>query len=390
MNNTIPLPQIISQLAQLTDCDAATARKFLHEFFTLIESSLAAGETVKIKNIGTFSRSDNPAEPVHFTPDSELADGVNLPFAMFEAMPLADDISEDDLKKIEDVTAHNPEPELTTEVEANGTEDVQDEEQQPALETPQTEPQEPEQPTQEPEPTDEPVPEVPEVPEVADESEEQAPTATTDEPQSVIEEVNEPDEPIEEQDATDNEDVSDAEDYDDEPRKSSMVKHIIYCVLIFIAGAICGNIAHRYINFDNIIFGQESDNDTATVTPCDTDSLTTAIDSLIDKETQQADTVVTIAKDTAPQAKERPKRELVYDTITLERFLTTMARQYYGVMDYWVFIYEANANKLGHPNKIKPGTQVVIPPLDEYATEPTKAENLAKARRLAAEIYARY
>jgi hypothetical protein len=59
-------------------------------------------------------------------------------------------------------------------------------------------------------------------------------------------------------------------------------------------------------------------------------------------------------------------------------------------MDYWVFIYEANANKLGHPNKIKPGTQVVIPPLDEYATEPTKAENLAKARRLAAEIYARY
>jgi hypothetical protein len=67
-----------------------------------------------------------------------------------------------------------------------------------------------------------------------------------------------------------------------------------------------------------------------------------------------------------------------------------MARQYYGVMDYWVFIYEANANKLGHPNKIKPGTQVVIPPLDEYATEPTKAENLAKARRLAAEIYARY
>ena len=81
---------------------------------------------------------------------------------------------------------------------------------------------------------------------------------------------------------------------------------------------------------------------------------------------------------------------IVTDTIRPNRFLTTMARLYYGKMDYWAFIYEANADKLGHPNRIKPGTVVVIPPIDEIRRGESDAETLQRAKKLGKEIYARF
>ena len=49
-----------------------------------------------------------------------------------------------------------------------------------------------------------------------------------------------------------------------------------------------------------------------------------------------------------------------------------MARRHYGAQVYWVYIYEANADHLGHPDRIAPGTRLLIPPRSTAAApEPT-------------------
>lgn len=120
---------------------------------------------------------------------------------------------------------------------------------------------------------------------------------------------------------------------------------------------------------------------------------------VVEKETILIDTVVNtvhdtvrIAQETPPSVKEpaKPKADPIYDTVTPTRYLASMSRQYYGRMEYWVYIYKANEGKLGNPDKIKPGTRVEIPPFERYATSTNDSINLARARRMSDEIYSRY
>lgn len=83
------------------------------------------------------------------------------------------------------------------------------------------------------------------------------------------------------------------------------------------------------------------------------------------------------------------QEEVKYDTISKTRYLTTMAKEYYGDFNLWPYIYYENQKILGHPDRIKPGTRVVIPPLSKYGVKNTP-EDIAKAKKLGAEIYARY
>lgn len=85
---------------------------------------------------------------------------------------------------------------------------------------------------------------------------------------------------------------------------------------------------------------------------------------------------------------EAPK--VVYDTIGQRRFLTTMSRKYYGRYEFWPYIYEENKDKLGHPDRIAPGTVVVIPPAEKYGIDADDPESLKAASRKIAEIYARF
>lgn len=93
-------------------------------------------------------------------------------------------------------------------------------------------------------------------------------------------------------------------------------------------------------------------------------------------------------------AKETPKKEtdkpLAIDVISKTRFLTTMAREYYGNQHLWPYIYKENSKKLGHPDRIKPGTKVTIPHIEKYGVDPKNAQDVAKAKKMAVEIYQRY
>lgn len=99
-----------------------------------------------------------------------------------------------------------------------------------------------------------------------------------------------------------------------------------------------------------------------------------------------ADSVVEeVVADTVETAVVLP--QAVTDTISSTRYLTTMARRHYGRMEYWVYIYEANADKLGHPDRLNAGTVVIIPALDFGADDEAK---ISEAESLAKEIYARF
>ncbi|MDE6130749.1 MAG: hypothetical protein K2F74_04060, partial [Muribaculaceae bacterium] len=83
-----------------------------------------------------------------------------------------------------------------------------------------------------------------------------------------------------------------------------------------------------------------------------------------------------------------PKQEQVYDTISAKNYLATMARHHYGHMEYWVYIYEANPG-LGHPDRIKPGTIVMIPTEESFA-QANDSATMTHALQLYADIYGRY
>ena len=118
------------------------------------------------------------------------------------------------------------------------------------------------------------------------------------------------------------------------------------------------------------------------------------------QETDYSDNNPLILEDTLPDNTESieteaevptaPSDAVVYDTISTTRYLTTMAKSHYGNYNLWPYIYEENKAKLGHPDRIRPGTPVVIPKLSKYGVDPKNAADIEKAKKMGVEIYARY
>ncbi len=96
------------------------------------------------------------------------------------------------------------------------------------------------------------------------------------------------------------------------------------------------------------------------------------------------------AIETEMEAATTPSDPIVYDTISTTRYLTTMAKAHYGNYNLWPFIYEENKAKLGHPDRIRPGTPVVIPKLSKYGVDPSNPADVEKAKKMGVEIYSRY
>ena len=86
----------------------------------------------------------------------------------------------------------------------------------------------------------------------------------------------------------------------------------------------------------------------------------------------------------------QPSDEKVYDTISKTRYLTTMAKAHYGNYNLWPYIYEENKAMLGHPDRIRPGTRVIIPSLSKYGVNPNNPEDIKRAKQKGVEIYARF
>lgn len=66
-----------------------------------------------------------------------------------------------------------------------------------------------------------------------------------------------------------------------------------------------------------------------------------------------------------------------------------MAREYYGNYHLWPFIYDYNKG-LGHPDRIRPGTRIMVPTPKTLGIDPTDPAIIKKAKNRGIEIYNRY
>lgn len=356
-NITVSLPQLIQLLAELTGVDAAESRKFLHEFFALVEDALVQGNSVKIKGIGSFAVVDRDSGAVSFTPDSELASAVNTPFAMFEPMELGDGISPEDLAE--------------EETQAPGTkedkEDKDDKEKKEeyvlAIDTQPDEETESDIIAQAETETGTEVvaePEKPEEPEEAecDVAEDTNEITAEDTPEYGTEEAT-------------GEYHPQLYDTEAEPARRSIKAYVATALLGIAAGFVIGYYTHEAVYRHYCIEAAPIEIiENQPAVPADSTEVSKAVE------------------ETPEPAAEVKTPAIVKDTVSRNYFLASMARRHYGHMEYWVYIYEANPG-LGHPDRIKPGTVVTIPAAADFAQSSDSA-TMAHALRLYADIYSRY
>ena len=391
MNEKITLPTLVNLLADKTGKQKKQCEDFLREFFNTLVDAMEAGENVRIKSLGTFkvvaveprkSVNVNTGEqmeiPGHnkivFVPAKELAEEVNAPFAMFESIEIPDNALEDPLLSSESESA------------AQAEED-------PLLSSAISDPSESAAQAKE-----DPLPSSA----ISDQTVSAAQAAGFPEPDEDSDE-NEQEFEIENESGLDSLPiVSQLNEEHTETRRNyrfllgfacgvACAAVICLCAYLFFFEKWTATVSEEKnteVSVQAETSGQLTDADVRQVpepdvSDSDKKDLIEASDA-DSKNEQMAKTEQTAEVPT------RPSDEPVYDTITKTRYLTTMAKEHYGNYNLWSYIYEENKAILGHPDRIRPGTKVIVPPLSKYGVNPSDPDDIAKAKKKGVEIYARY
>ncbi len=373
MNEKITLPTLVNLLADKTGKQKKQCEDFLREFFNTLVDAMEAGENVRIKSLGTFkvvaveprkSVNVNTGEqmeiPGHnkivFVPAKELAEEVNAPFAMFESIEIPDNALEDPL--------------LSSESESESAAQA---EEDPLLSSA-----------------------------ISDQTVSAAQAAGFPKPDEDSDE-NEQEFEIENESGLDSFPiVSQLNEEHTETRRNyrfllgfacgvACAAVICLCAYLFFFEKWVATVSEEKnteVSVQAETSGQLTDADVRQVpepdvSDSDKKDLIEASDA-DSKNEQMAKTEQTAEVPT------RPSDEPVYDTITKTRYLTTMAKEHYGNYNLWPYIYEENKAILGHPDRIRPGTKVIVPPLSKYGVNPSDPDDIAKAKKKGVEIYARY
>lgn len=427
MNRTLPLPALAKIFADTAEIDSDYAAEIIRDFFAVISHTLSEGEQVRVKGLGTFSIGHDAENPVIFIPDREFAAQVNSPFEAFSPIeipagidPATLTVAADASRSRQDIVSE-PVSELDTKPEPDSEpETVQG--PAPIIE-PAPGPVSVEEEFVEEDIIEEEIVEERIVEEPAEESAEESKAdiaETKDEPETepetgsehVIEQraenKSEPEsmalpEPKQEECSYADSDMHNDDDADEEQvyilphRRRSVSSVVIISAATLLLGIIIGSVA-AYFGHDKIVSafsGRDSKTEqsqTATKPPTTTaKNINNGVSKASHTQTPPVSVTAEEKPETPPSAETRPKaKEPVYDTIGPRNFLTTMAGRHYGEKEFWVYIYDANASKLRHPDRIKPGTKILIP---DYSTLPLtgdhKADVLA-AKRHGSDIYARF
>ncbi len=387
MNEKITLPSLVGLLSAKTGKPKKQCEDFLREFFYVLVASLSEGDNVRIKGLGTFkvvpveprkSVSVNTGEQIEipghnkvvFVPAKELAEEVNAPFAMFESVELPDEITDTE----EETIAEEEETVTTDDVDLivrTSEKDLEPEVIEPVAESEKEE--------------------TPSKPLIVSGIAE-VPSENNNDP--VMDNSD-----VEMQEYESDKSAEDVEEVE-RPRKNYR----------FLLGFTCGVACSALICLGAYLFFTREWTDifntekkiTAVVTEpskeqteenrlkpeiiAENDSVVRDIAS--DKEVINGkDEVMEIAEEIAPT---QPSDKKTYDTISKTRYLTTMAKEHYGNYNLWPYIYEENKAILGHPDRIRPGTKVVIPSLSRYGVDPKNPEDIRRAKSKGVEIYSKY
>lgn len=354
MNEKITFHQLAEELSGLTGGTQATSELFIKEFFAAITEALKNDGNVKIKNFGTFMLSDVDDVPVvKFVPDKEIAEAINMPFSCFEAVELNDDVTDDMLESVDSDNVpeeHRQEDTETADMEVETEPDSQDETGNDDEQS--------------------------DVDITACEDDNIAPDETDN--NATVEDGNRDEEKLSEDIVTtasvDETPVLEEESVDEDyPNQSNRKAVWIAAVICLLAGLVAGYSLYPVLNDRHYT-------DISTITEQAVDSVATPDECTVEKDTVadeiEDDSII--------------EHTVTYDTISKNRFLTTMSREYFGRMEFWVYIYEENKENLGNPNRIKPGTVIKIPSAEKYGIDKDNPECIAAAELKAVEIYAPY
>lgn len=445
MNARISLPELSRMIADSTGFDNKACELFMRELFATVTETIVAGENVKVKGIGTFksinveqrkSVNVNTGEqmiiPEHrkvtFTPDKALAEAVNAPFAMFEPVELNDAVTDEMLETAEQ---DHMDAETKNQVHANMVDRAT-----PAM------PAKPEIQTTEPESdnadimagaTDALTATVPEISapiqtEPSGTAPEQSPHVSTPPPATTDPEpAHEP--APESQEPNVISIMQHTDEYDEDDMEACLETHgnrhkSGHFGRGFLIGALCSLaligvviLAWRIIlpdSYEAVVSALSSDRKTEITSHAVTaqvvstpqtesepqqiiepDEISKPIEPVENDESAYVPTETSDKRFTA-EIKEKSTNgspahepEIFTDKITKKRYLTTMAREYYGNYNLWPLIYDYNAG-LGHPDRIRPGTKIKVPSAETLGIDPKDPAVIKKAKNRGAEIYRKY
>ena len=363
MNKMIIFSELTEALAEKANTSKTVASVFIRELFATASARLIAGEDVTIDGIGKFSPEIvDGSVSVKFIPDSSFLEEVNSPFEQFEPVEIGENFDDsilddtNDTSPIEEIADIQSAPIISTESDEDDNfddlcgESVDDEE----IEYPADMPTPPSflaiaQPVAAPIP---------------------APILSESEPtpgsEPIAESAPEP-VPVGETEPDNLPSSSDSlYDYDDEPKRRAFSWGSFFVGLV--VGSLITAGIFLFVNNRNV---------TSATTNSDNESVSDTL-AVATEMTNPSDS---IPKDTIAVP------EQVRDTITKRRFLATMAREHYGNAAFWVYIYEENKNMVGpNPNRIKPGTEVIIPPAEKYGIDANNPESIERAKQKAKEL----
>lgn len=374
MESKVNISSLSGSLSLITGKSRKFCEDFLREFFRLASETLQEGENLKIKGLGTFKISEvesrvsvniNTGEKtrleaykkVVFTPSKELAAQINAPFEAFETVEMEDELPDEIFLEVpeeenEDVPEEENKEDFREEEIGEKEEELSDEDRvsEYRLEDGSDEEGEDDDITYKAYTTIE-----------EEKEKEEIPWETFVNTQPPQEQVTPEEAPLIP--------TPTQEYYYETPSKSRFgigfligaLSTFAVCVVIFVIGCFCD---WWPVNFGSAKKFEKEAAELAVSAP----------------ETPEPESDQVAVEEEPP----------VYDTVTTTRYLTTIAREHYGNFNFWPYIYMENESILGHPDRITPGTQVVVPKLSKYGVDPANKEDVEQAKKKAAEIYSRY
>ena len=375
MGNKLLLQDLIDRLSESGKLKKKDAEQFLRAFFKVIEESLFQGEVVKIQGLGTFkllkvdarkSVSVSTGEEfqidehykISFIPESSLKELINKPFSHLEPV---------DLGQVAENTSLLTEMGQTDKADfSEGRPNVKSKEFEPEKESKKVEPN----------------------------------IVKGEEIDIDIDRRN-----------IENKTVQSVHDLEESPEEIVGSSHhrtiIIWAVfaLIVVSLAIWAYLSNSAAKKDDIrkeeaIEAYENGQKENAIQQMDT--LTGFVeDSLINDSITKAKKngeEQEKAKVTVPKASKHKTKtsgtgvqvsnpaDIATETMKQGGRLTLMALKYYGNKVFWVYIYEANKDKITDPNNIPVGTKIRIPKPDSTKINARDSECIVKAKSLQTRI----
>lgn len=406
----VTLAGLTARLSVRTGDTKRQTEDFLRELFALISDELEKGESVKVPGLGVFKSIEVEARksvnvntgeetliPGHrkivYMASKGLSATVNEPFSMFQTIELTDEA----VTELEWAEAAEPEPEAVCDVPfASTVYELEEPEVIAESELERESAQEAESEL------------IPEQPEAFQPASEESPDSDDDpkDPKD-LNDLNDSNDLTDSKDLKDSNDLTDPDISEDSevpaiPKKrfwpGFLIGFAAACLIAFVA--VWALFEYGVLSSERLAEAEPKPAvKAAAMTPGSVEVPAVEPDksksepepAAKEPEVQQPEVQKSAPEtETEPPVPTQPSDKKVYDTITKTRYLTTMAKDHYGNYHLWPYIYQENEKILGHPDRIRPGTKVVVPPLSKYGVNPDNKADIDKAKKLGNEIYARY